>query len=67
MDEIIDNLEKRARARPSTLKALTSTVKSHFRGAGITDAEVEAIIDELKTRGLIAVRDGKVAYGLTQG
>lgn len=62
VDEVVDNLEKRARARPSTLKALTSTVKSHYRAAGITDAEVEAIVDELKKRGVIAVKDGKVTY-----
>jgi len=64
MEEIVDNLVKRAKARPSTLKALTSTIKSHFRGIGMTDAEVDAIVDDLKTRGLIAVKDGKVGYQL---
>jgi PIN domain len=65
--ELVDNLEKRARARPSTLKTLTSTIKSHFRAAGMTDAEVDGIIEELKKRGLIAVKDGKVTYQLTKG
>ena len=64
VDVVVDNLVKRARARPSTLKALTSTIKSHFRGVGMTDSEVDAVVDDLKTRGLIAVKDGKVTYQL---
>lgn len=63
-DEIADNLVKRARARPSTLKALASTIKSHFRGVGMTDQEVDGIVDTLTKRGLIAVKDGKVTYRL---
>ncbi|MBP6012702.1 MAG: hypothetical protein KBA31_10780 [Alphaproteobacteria bacterium] len=64
VDEIVDNLVKRAKARPSTLKALSSTIKSHFRGVGMTDSEVDAIVAALKARGLIAVKEGKVAYSL---
>ena len=64
VDKIVDNLEKRVSARPSTLKALTSMIKSHFRGVGMTDAEVDGIVDELKKRALIAVKDGKVSYQL---
>jgi PIN domain len=64
VDEIVDNLVKRARARPSTLKALTSTIKSHFRGIGMTDGEADAIVAALERRGLIAVKDGKVSYRL---
>ena len=64
VNEIVDNLVKRAKARPSTLKALTSTIKSHFRGIGMNDGEVEAIVEALTKRGLIAVKDGKVTYSL---
>jgi PIN domain len=64
VDEIVDNLVKRARARPSTLKALTSTIKSHYRGIGMTDGEADAIVASLERRGLIAVKDGKVSYRL---
>jgi hypothetical protein len=64
VDEVVDNLRKRARAQPSTLAALSSTIKSHFRGIGMTDTEVGAIVEALKARGLIAVKDGKVAYRL---
>jgi hypothetical protein len=64
VDEVVDNLTRRVRARPATLTALTSTIRSHYRGAGIADTEVAAIIDELKARGLIGVKDGKVTYHL---
>jgi hypothetical protein len=62
VDEIVDNLEKRKRALPSTLKALASTIKAHYRGVGITDAEVGGIVEQLAKRGLIVVKDGKVSY-----
>ncbi len=66
VDDVIRNLEKRVHARPATAKALVSTVRSHFRGTGITDAEVDAIVDELKKRGLITVKEDKVTYQLTR-
>ena len=66
VDDVIRNLEKRVRGRPATAKALASTVKSHYRAAGITDAEVDAIVDELKKRELITVKEGKVTYQLTR-
>jgi hypothetical protein len=64
VDEVIDNLEKRARAQPSTLKTLTSTIRALYRGKVIADAEVDGIIGELQRRGLITVKDGKVSYQL---
>lgn len=63
VDAIVDNLRRRA-GKPSTLKALASTIKAHFRGTAMTDAAVDAIVEVLKARGLIAVKDGKVAYQL---
>lgn len=62
VDEIVDNLERRKRALPSTLKALASTIKAHYRGVGIMEAEVDGILDQLAKRGLIVVKDGKVSY-----
>ena len=62
VDEIVDNLERRKRALPSTLKALASTIRAHYRGVGITEAEVDGILDQLAKRGMIVVKDGKVSY-----
>ena len=63
VDEVIRNLEKRANARPSTLKALTSTIKSHFR-PDITDKEVATLVEELKLRGVVVIDGDKVRYQL---
>ena len=62
VDEVIVNLEKRVKARPATLKTLTSSIKSHFRAHGMQDPEVDAIIEALKERGKITVDAGKVTY-----
>jgi hypothetical protein len=60
--DVIENLRKRAKARPSTLPALKATIKSLFRATPIADGDVDRIADELKRRGVIAVRDDKVTY-----
>jgi len=63
VDGVIQNLEKRARARPGTVKALASTIKSLYRD--IADKEVALIVEELKLRGVIAVDGDKVTYQLS--
>jgi hypothetical protein len=63
VDEVIRNLEKRARARPATAQALASTVKSLYR-SGITDKEVATVVEELKLRGVVAIDGDKVRYQL---
>lgn len=62
VSDVIENLRKRAKARPSSLTALKSTIKSLFRATPIADADVDRIADELKRRGVIAVKDEKVTY-----
>jgi hypothetical protein len=64
--EIADNLARRTRGLPATVKALASTVKAHFRGVGVTDSDVSAILSELEKRGLVAVKDGKVSYPMAK-
>lgn len=61
-DKLIDNLKKRVTARPSTLKALSGTIRSLFRSQALTDTAVNAIIDDLIAKGTIAVHDGRVTY-----
>lgn len=60
--DVVENLRKRAAARPSTLSALKSTIKSLFRKTPIADGEVDRIADELKRRGVVAIKDEKVTY-----
>jgi cell division septation protein DedD len=63
VDEVIRNLEKRERARPSTAKALASTIKALYRG-GITDDEVASVVAELTLRGVVTIDGEKVRYQL---
>ncbi len=62
VDGVIQNLEKRARARPATVKALASTIKSLYRD--IADNDVAAVVEELKLRGVVAIEGDKVTYQL---
>ena len=61
-DAMIKNLEKRAGAKPTSLKTLSGVIKSHFRKDNLTSAEVEAIIEELRKRNFIAIAGEKVTY-----
>lgn len=62
-DEVIANLKKRQDALPASAKALTSTIKSLYRG--ISDSDVSAIIDDLKSRDVVAIDGNKVTYRLS--
>lgn len=64
VDEYIGILEKLPRARPAKLKTLTNSISARFSSQAITEAEVEALINELKRRGKIVVDGGKVTYEL---
>jgi hypothetical protein len=63
VDAVIGNLTKRKAARPRTLKTLRSTIKALFREK-LADADLDELIEQLKTRGAIKVADGKVQYEL---
>lgn len=60
--DVADNLRKRAKARPSTVAALKATIKTLFRAPPISDAETDRLVDDLKKRGVIAVKDDKISY-----
>lgn len=61
-NEMIENLEKRTTARPASTTSLAGAIKSHFRARNLTEAEVDAIIEELRKRGKLSVEAGKVTY-----
>jgi hypothetical protein len=60
---VVTNLQKRGNARPRTIEKLTNTVDTLFNGQH-TQAEVEAVLNELQHHGVISVHDGKVSYTL---
>jgi len=57
-----DDLKKRGNSKPRTLKTLASTIKSIFKG-DLSDQQVEAVVDFMKAKKIIAVSNGtKVTY-----
>lgn len=63
IDAVIENLMKRKAAKPRTLQTLRSTIKASF-APQLSDEELDGLIEELTSRGVIKVSDGKIQYEL---
>lgn len=63
LDTVLENLVKRKRALPGTVKTLRSTIQSLFKPA-LEAEDVDAILVALGKRGKIRIADKKVAYAL---
>lgn len=61
--QVIDNLKSRGSARPSTLKALTSTV-TQLLGKQLSPTEIAALLEHLQAEGVFKVQGTKVSYKL---
>lgn len=64
LDAVLDNLAKRKRGLPATVKTLRSTIQSLFNPA-LNEQELDAILDALGKRGKIRIVDKKVSYALS--
>jgi hypothetical protein len=60
---IIDDLRKRASARPRTVRSLSSTISALFQRK-LSEQEVSSLIERLRTDGVIVVSGTKVSYEL---
>ena len=60
---VVGNLKLRGTARPRTIKTLTTSITALFP-QGIAEAEIAAIIEQLKATGAVTDTEGKVAYRL---
>lgn len=63
LDRVIADLQKRGTARPGTVKTLTSSINNLFQKA-LSPQQLTALVDALKSRGIITVNGTKVAYEL---
>lgn len=61
--DVLERLVGLKAARPGTVKTLRSSLKAWFKPA-LSDAEVDALFDELSRHGKIKVSGTKVAYSL---
>jgi hypothetical protein len=60
---VVANLSKRKSGKPRTLKTLRSTIKALF-GSQLMDEDLDRIVEQLTTRGVLKIADGKVQYEL---
>lgn len=65
LQRLLTDLKKRGTARPGTLKTLASSVSVLFQKK-LSGPEVNALIDQLKARGIISLVGSKVRYKLSQ-
>ena len=62
-DTVVANLKNRKNAKPRTLKALTSTIRSLFKPE-LADAEVATLVQQLQSSRKISLSGDKVSYTL---
>ncbi len=63
IDAIVKNLRQRGHSRPRKVKTLQNTINTLFTKK-LEQAELDAIIDELRKRNLIVVKQNNVSYRL---
>jgi hypothetical protein len=63
IDAIVKNLRQRGHSRPRKVKTLQNTINTLFTKK-LEQKELDAIIDELRKRGLIIVKQNNVSYRL---
>ena len=64
IDEIVRNLAGRGASKPRRVRTLASTIRSLFKDA-MSDAQVESLIDEMRQRGYLIIKQDRVSYRLT--
>jgi len=66
LERVIADIQKRGSARPGTVKTLTSSINNLFQ-KGLSSQQLVALINTLKSRGVIAVSGTKVSYEHLEG
>ena len=63
IDAIVKNLRGRGQSRPRKVRTLQNTI-NHLTSEELGEAELASIVEELRKRKLITVRQGNVSYNL---
>src|SRR5262245_13067 len=63
LDLIVADLHKRGAARPRTVTTLSSTISALFQ-KHLSEAEVSALVEQLRARGVVSIAGAKVTYAL---
>lgn len=62
-EQVVVNLRQRGNSKPRTLKTLASTISVLFQ-KNITEQEINSLIKQLQTNGMLTVSENKVSYAL---
>lgn len=62
---ILRNLKGRGQSKPRKEKTLISTINSLYP-AGMSESHVDSLVSQLKVKGYVQVKDGKVTYKLPE-
>jgi hypothetical protein len=65
IEAIVKNLRDRGQSRPRKVKTLVNTINTLFTKK-LEEPELLSLVEELKRRGYLDVRDAKVSYSLPQ-
>lgn len=65
IDIVIEGLRKKGTSKPKTLKTLDSTINNLFQGQ-LKASEVDALIETLKQKKYITIKDTELSYSLPQ-
>lgn len=60
---IIADLKRRGAAKPRAVKTLTSTISNMFQKQ-LSDEELQSLLLELQTKGIVSIAGTKVSYEL---
>ncbi len=63
---VVADLVKRGASRPRRVATLKNTINALFQ-MSLTEAQVDGVLAELTSRGLVAVEETKVSYSLQAG
>lgn len=62
VERFLEFLRKRSTHRPGTIKRLRGAINAHL-GGKLTEAQIDDVLKELETRGVVVEAAGKLTYG----
>lgn len=60
--QLLENLKQRGRTKPRTVSKLKNTIGALFQNKKISRDEVEALVQQLQTRGVISIAGSTIKY-----
>ena len=62
--QLVANLKQRGRSKPGTVEKLKTTIASMFQKNKLSKNQVDALVQELQSRGAISIANSKITYFL---